>query len=162
MRNIKSNEEEKKELHKLIDSSTNDIVISLSKIFKAIKLDNSEEINEVNKSNISRSTDIVEKMDSIIDDINNLININNKMKLRRLKFKELKSDNTKVIDPKIKNDNERQPIEYSFKIVSDLNKNIENVLLTKKLSSVYKISSEVDFNKLLCAPNDKNKNQNKK
>ena len=77
----KSTEEQKKELHSLIDSSTNNLVKNLSNIFEALKFDQS---NVQSSGNI----EINENMDSITNEINTLLNIVYKMKFRELKKKE--------------------------------------------------------------------------
>ena len=64
----KTNEEQKKELHLFIDSSTNNLVKNLSNIFEALKFDN----------NNGGNVELNENIDSMANEINTLLNIVNK------------------------------------------------------------------------------------
>ena len=117
----KSNEEKKAELHLLIDSSTNNLMKSLKNIVAALKFD---------QDNIKSSgnVEINDNMDSIANEINSLLNMVNKMKLKELnnqehdKSNEIYGKNKKVItDSLIK--------------LTDIHENVENQLFEIKKNS---------------------------
>ena len=113
----KSSEEIKKELHILIDSSTNNIVRNLSNIIESLKFDQS---NVQNSGNI----EINENMDSIANEINSLINIVNKMKCRELKYQEEEPKSDIYYNNKV--------IVDSLKKLTEIHENIENHLMELK------------------------------
>ena len=110
----KNNEEQKKELHLFIDSSTNNLVKNLSNIIEALKFDN----------NNGGNVELNENIDSMANEINTLLNIVNKMK-----FKELKNQEQKE---KIENRASNSQIVDSLKKLSELDQNIGTYLLDMK------------------------------
>ena len=118
----KSAEEQKKELHLLIDSSTNNLVKNLSNIFDALKFTQG---NVQSSGNI----EINENMDSISNEINTLLNIVNKMKFREIRLKEAGQMNDM-------NNNHNKIIVDSLKKLTDIHENIENYLMETKKSYI--------------------------
>ena len=110
----KNNEEQKKELHLFIDSSTNNLVKNLSNIFEALKFDN----------NNGGNVELNENIDSMANEINTLMNIVNKMKFKELKNQEQKEKNEYRI-------NNSQIVE-SLKKLAELDQNIGTYLLEMK------------------------------
>ena len=110
----KNNEEQKKELHLFIDSSTNNLVKNLSNIFEALKFDN----------NNGGNVELNENIDSMANEINTLLNIVNKMKFRELKNQEQKEKS----DYRISNSQIVEPL----KKLTELDQNIGNYLLEMK------------------------------
>ena len=110
-------EEQKKELHLLIDSSASNIIKGLANIFEALKFDDSN----VQKSG---NIEINENMDSLANEINTLLNIVYKMKIR-----EIQNQNEK---PKISLSEKRKDIIDSLKKLTEVNENIENHLSEMK------------------------------
>ena len=131
----KSVEEQIKELHLLIDSSTNNLVKNLSNIVGALKF---EQSNIQSSGNI----EINENMDSITNEINTLLNIVNKMKFRELKRQEILPQASDALNNKI--------IE-SLKKITEIHENIENNLMELK-KSPYAIMAK-------CICNKQNNNQ---
>ena len=110
----KNNEEQKKELHLFIDSSTNNLVKNLSNIFEALKFDN----------NNGGNVELNENIDSMANEINTLLNIVNKMKFRELKNQEQKEKS----DYRISNSQIVEPL----KKLTELDQNIGTYLLEMK------------------------------
>ena len=110
----KTNEEQKKELHLFIDSSTNNLVKNLSNIFEALKFDN----------NNGGNVELNENIDSMANEINTLLNIVNKMKFRELKNQEQKEKNEYRT-------NNAQIVEQ-LKKLAELDQNIGTSLLEMK------------------------------
>ena len=117
----KSLEEQKKELHLLIDSSTNNLVRSISNIFDAMKFDNNNNVQS------GGNIEINENMDSIANEINTLLNITNKMK-----FKELKCNED---EPKKNNNKINSLIIDTLKKLTEIHENIQRDLLEMKKST---------------------------
>ena len=112
----KSVEEQIKELHLLIDSSTNNLVKNLSNIVGALKFEPS---NIQSSGNI----EINENMDSITNEINTLLNIVNKMKFKELKRQEILPQSTEVAN---------NAIVESLKKLTEIHENVENHLMELK------------------------------
>ena len=110
----KTNEEQKKELHLFIDSSTNNLVKNLSNIFEALKFDN----------NNGGNVELNENIDSMANEINTLLNIVNKMKFRELKNQEQKEKNECHIS--------NSQIAENLKKIAELDQNIGTSLLEMK------------------------------
>ena len=110
----KTNEEQKKELHLFIDSSTNNLVKNLSNIFEALKFDN----------NNGGNVELNENIDSMANEINTLLNIVNKMKFRELKNQEQKEKN----EYRISNSQIVEPL----KKIAELDQSIGTSLLEMK------------------------------
>jgi hypothetical protein len=127
----KSIEEERKELHILINSSTNNIVKSLENIFVALKFD---ENNFQSPGNI----EITENTDSIINEINCLLNIVNKMK-----FKELSHQEVEKTDINSKN----KAIIDSLKKLTEIHENVSNNLIDLQKSSFMSMIKYICNNK---------------
>ena len=117
----KSVEEQIKELHLLIDSSTNNLVKNLSNIVGALKF---EQSNIQSSGNI----EINENMDSITNEINTLLNIVNKMKFRELKRQEILPQSTEVAN---------NVIVESLKKLTEIHENVENHLMDLKKSQYF-------------------------
>ena len=122
----KSLEEQKKELHLLIDSSTNNLVKNLVNIFEALKFDQS---NVQSSGNI----EINENMNTMANEINTLLNIVNKMKFRELKYQEEESIN----EGKQKVINLNNNIVEKLKKLTEIHENVENHLMEMKKSTFY-------------------------
>ena len=110
----KNNEEQKKELHLFIDSSTNNLVKNLSNIFEALKFDN----------NNGGNVELNENIDSMANEINTLLNIVNKMKFRELKNQEQKEKSEYRIS--------NSQIVENLKKLAELDQSIGNNLLEMK------------------------------
>lgn len=124
-------EDQKKNLHLLIDSSTNNIVKSLEKIFDALKF-------EQNNFQSSGNIEINENMDSLIDEINCLLNIVNKMKFQELKYQDVikidaYSRNKSIID--------------SLKKLTEIHDNISNNLIDLQKSNFNSMYNYICNNK---------------
>ena len=118
MEKEKSNEENKKELHLLIDSSTNNLVKSLKNIVDALKF-------EPGNVQSSGNVEINENMDLIANEINTLLNMVNKMKLKEINNQE----NEKINENYNKT---KKIVSDSLKKLIDINENVENQLCEMK------------------------------
>ena len=118
MEKEKSNEENKKELHLLIDSSTNNLVKSLKNIVDALKF-------EPGNVQSSGNVEINENMDLIANEINTLLNMVNKMKLKEINNHE----NEKINENYNKT---KKIVSDSLKKLIDINENVENQLCEMK------------------------------
>ena len=117
----KSNEEQKKELHLLIDSSTNNLVKNLQNIFNALK-------TEPGNVQSSGNVEINENMDSMANEINTLLNLVNKMKFKELNYQEFEQKNESCHQTKKK-------IIEKLKSLAQIHENVENQLLEMKKSN---------------------------
>ena len=118
MEKEKSNEENKKELHLLIDSSMNNLVKSLKNIVDALKF-------EPGNVQSSGNVEINENMDLIANEINTLLNMVNKMKLKEINNQE----NEKINENYNKT---KKIVSDSLKKLIDINENVENQLCEMK------------------------------
>lgn len=119
-----NSEDQKKKLHRLIDSSTNNIVKSLENIFDALKF-------EQNNFQSSGNIEITENTDSLINEINCLLNLVNKMK-----FQELKYQDVAKFDVNFKN----KAIIDSLKKLTEIHENVSNNLIDLQKSNFMSMS----------------------
>ena len=119
-----NSEDQKKKLHRLIDSSTNNIVKSLENIFDALKF-------EQNNFQSSGNIEITENTDSLVNEINCLLNLVNKMK-----FQELKYQDVAKFDVNFKN----KAIIDSLKKLTEIHENVSNNLIDLQKSNFMSMS----------------------
>ena len=117
----KSNEEQKKELHLLVDSSTNNLVKNLRNIFSALK-------TEPGNVQSSGNVEINENMDSMANEINTLLNLVNKMKFKELNYQEFEQKNESCHQTK-------KTIIEKLKTLAQIHENVENQLFEMKKST---------------------------
>ena len=93
--NITNIYEEANELKKTINVSTENLMINLSNIFNATKID---------KNIKSENVDLNESMDSMANEINTLLNIVNKLKIKEIKnYPQKNTDDSIKINDEIPN-----------------------------------------------------------
>ena len=118
------NSEEAKELKKIINNSTEKLMMNLSSIFSATKF----EPNNIKSANI----DLNESMDSMANQINTLLNIVNKLKIKEIKTRQNPDENIDTIN-KVSEEYKKR-IKYNCKALEEIYQNINNTLVELKKS----------------------------
>ena len=127
------NSEEAKGLKKIINDSTEKLMTNLSSIFSATKF----ESNNIKSANI----DLNENMDSMANQINTLLNIVNKLKIREIKTRQNPSENIDGIN-KV-NEDYKKRIKTNCKALEEIYQNINNTLAELKKSEYYILSKTI-------------------
>ena len=142
--------EESKEIKNIINNSSDKLIQNLSNIFAATKFNS----NDKRLGNI----DINENMDSIANEINTLLNIVNKLKIKEIKNYPQKNtdDSIKINDEIPNNDIEgcfqkkrehykknQKKLKNDLKFLEELNQNINNTIFEMKKSEFYLLSKKI-------------------
>ena len=135
--NITNIYEEANELKKTINVSTENLMINLSNIFNATKID---------KNIKSENVDLNESMDSMANEINTLLNIVNKLKIKEFKNYEQKNkeDFEMFLQRKAM---ENKNYKNKIKKLEDLYQNISNTLFDLKKSEYYPLIKKLEEKK---------------
>ena len=135
--NITNIYEEANELKKTINVSTENLMINLSNIFNATKID---------KNIKSENVDLNESMDSMANEINTLLNIVNKLKIKEFKNYEQKNkeDFEMFLQRKAM---ENKNYKNKIKKLEDLYQNISNTLVDLKKSEYYPLIKKLEEKK---------------
>ncbi len=135
--NITNIYEEANELKKTINVSTENLMINLSNIFNATKID---------KNIKSENVDLNESMDSMANEINTLLNIVNKLKIKEFKTYEQKNkeDFEMFLQRKAM---ENKNYKNKIKKLEDLYQNISNNLFDLKKSEYYPLIKKLEEKK---------------
>jgi hypothetical protein len=127
---------EAKELKEKINNSSDKLIKDLSNIFSATKFDKN---NNISKGNILLN----ESMDSMANEINTLLNIVNKLKIKEL---QLKNGPDKFIDI-IKEEEMLKEYEKvkkkNCKYLEDIYQNINNTLMELKKTEFYILAKKI-------------------
>ena len=139
-----NNLKEAEELKKIVNNSSNELIKNLTNIFSATKFES---------SNLkSGNVDIYINMDSMANEINSLINVVNKLKIKELKKKNhLKETQQKIeeidinIDPikQKEKEKERKKFNDNLQKTMDIYQNINNELADLKKSEFYTMSKRI-------------------
>ena len=139
-----NNLKEAEELKKIVNNSSNELIKNLTNIFSATKFES---------SNLkSGNVDIYINMDSMANEINSLLNVVNKLKIKELKKKNhLKETQQKIeeidinIDPikQKEKEKERKKFNDNLQKTMDIYQNINNELADLKKSEFYTMSKRI-------------------
>ena len=139
-----NNLKEAEELKKIVNNSSNELIKNLTNIFSATKFES---------SNLkSGNVDIYINMDSMANEINSLINVVNKLKIKELKKKNhLKETQQKIeeidinIDPIKQKEKEKERKKFNdyLQKTMDIYQNINNELADLKKSEFYTMSKRI-------------------
>ena len=139
-----NNLKEAEELKKIVNNSSNELIKNLTNIFSATKFES---------SNLkSGNVDIYINMDSMANEINSLLNVVNKLKIKELKKKNhLKETQQKTeeidinIDPikQKEKEKERKKFNDNLQKTMDIYQNINNELADLKKSEFYTMSKRI-------------------
>ena len=139
-----NNLKEAEELKKIVNNSSNELIKNLTNIFSATKFES---------SNLkSGNVDIYINMDSMANEINSLLNVVNKLKIKELKKKNhLKETQQKIeeidinIDPikQKEKEKERKKFNDNLQKTMDIYQNINNELVDLKKSEFYTMSKRI-------------------
>ena len=139
-----NNLKEAEELKKIVNNSSNELIKNLTNIFSATKFES---------SNLkSGNVDIYINMDSMANEINSLLNVVNKLKIKELKKKNhLKETHQKIeeidinIDPikQKEKEKERKKFNDNLQKTMDIYQNINNELADLKKSEFYTMSKRI-------------------
>ena len=139
-----NNLKEAEELKKIVNNSSNELIKNLTNIFSATKFES---------SNLkSGNVDIYINMDSMANEINSLLNVVNKLKIKELKKKNhLKETQQKIeeidinIDPikQKEKEKERKKFNDNLQKIIDIYQNINNELADLKKSEFYTMSKRI-------------------
>ena len=139
-----NNLKEAEELKKIVNNSSNELIKNLTNIFSATKFES---------SNLkSGNVDIYINMDSMANEINSLLNVVNKLKIKELKKKNhLKETQQKIeeIDINIvpikqkEKEKERKKFNDNLQKTMDIYQNINNELADLKKSEFYTMSKRI-------------------
>lgn len=139
-----NNLKETEELKKIVNNSSNELIKNLTNIFSATKFES---------SNLkSGNVDIYINMDSMANEINSLLNVVNKLKIKELKKNNhLKETQQKIeeidinIDPikQKEKEKERKKFNDNLQKTMDIYQNINNELADLKKSEFYTMSKRI-------------------
>ena len=134
--NIESiNSQEAKELKNIINNSADTLLKGLSNIFSVTKI----ETSNITKGNI----ELNESMDSMANEINTLLNVVNKLKIRELKVRHSPEKITDITDKEEKLMELEKIRKRNCKYLEDIYQNINNTLLELKNSEFYLMAKKI-------------------
>lgn len=134
--NIESiNCQEAKELKNIINNSADTLLKDLSNIFSVTKI----ETSNITKGNI----ELNESMDSMANEINTLLNVVNKLKIRELKVRHSPEKITDITDKEEKLMELEKIRKRNCKYLEDIYQNINNTLLELKNSEFYLMAKKI-------------------
>ena len=134
--NIESiNSQEAKELKSIINNSADTLLKDLSNIFSVTKI----ETSNITKGNI----ELNESMDSMANEINTLLNVVNKLKIRELKVRHSPEKITDITNKEEKLMELEKIRKRNCKCLEDIYQNINNTLLELKNSEFYLMAKKI-------------------
>ena len=132
-----NNLKEAKELKEIVNHSSNELIENLSNIFSATKFD----MKNIKTGNI----DINKNMDSIANEINTLLNVINKLKIKELKKEKVEPEKNKIQyekDREKETEREKNRNVFLQKAI-DTYQNINNYLTDLKKTDFYIMSKKI-------------------
>ena len=132
-----NNLKEAKELKEIVNHSSNELIENLSNIFTATKFD----MKNIKTGNI----DINKNMDSIANEINTLLNVINKLKIKELKKEKVEPEKNKIQyekDREKEKEREKNRNVFLQKAI-DTYQNINNYLTDLKKTDFYIMSKKI-------------------
>ena len=131
-----NNLKEAKELKEIVNHSSNELIENLSNIFSATKFD----MKNIKTGNI----DINKNMDSIANEINTLLNVINKLKIKELKKEKVEPEKNKIQYEKDREkEKERENNRNVLLKAIDTYQNINNYLTDLKKTDFYIMSKKI-------------------
>ena len=131
-----NNLKEAKELKEIVNHSSNELIENLSNIFSATKID----MKNIKTGNI----DINKNMDSIANEINTLLNVINKLKIKELKKEKVEPEKNKIQYEKDREkEKEREKNRNVLQKAIDTYQNINNYLTDLKKTDFYIMSKKI-------------------
>ena len=131
-----NNLKEAKELKEIVNHSSNELIENLSNIFSATKFD----MKNIKTGNI----DINKNMDSIANEINTLLNVINKLKIKELKKEKVEPEKNKIQYEKDREkEKEREKNRNVLQKAIDTYQNINNYLTDLKKTDFYVMSKKI-------------------
>ena len=126
-----------KELKEIVNHSSNELIENLSNIFSATKFD----MKNIKTGNI----DINKNMDSIANEINTLLNVINKLKIKELKKEKVEPEKNKIqFEKDREKEKEREKNRNVFlQKAIDTYQNINNYLTDLKKTDFYIMSKKI-------------------
>jgi len=135
-KNIESiNSLEAKELKDTINNSSDKLIKDLSNIFSATKFDN----NNISTGNVV----INESMDSIANEINTLLNVVNKLKIKELKSKNVPDNFIEIVQKEEMLKETEKAKKKNCKYLEEIYQNINNTLVELKKTEFYIQSKKI-------------------
>ena len=131
-----NNLKEAKELKEIVNHSSNELIENLSNIFSATKFD----MKNIKTGNI----DINKNMDSIANEINTLLNVINKLKIKELKKEKVEPEKNKIqFEKDREKEKERERNRNVLQKAIDTYQNINNYLTDLKKTDFYIMSKKI-------------------
>jgi len=131
-----NNLKEAKELKEIVNHSSNELIENLSNIFSSTKFD----MKNIKTGNI----DINKNMDSIANEINTLLNVINKLKIKELKKEKVEPEKNKIQYEKDREkEKEREKNRNVLQKAIDTYQNINNYLTDLKKTDFYIMSKKI-------------------
>ena len=131
-----NNLKEAKELKEIVNHSSKELIENLSNIFSATKFD----MKNIKTGNI----DINKNMDSIANEINTLLNVINKLKIKELKKEKVEPEKNKIQYEKDREkEKEREKNRNVLQKAIDTYQNINNYLTDLKKTDFYIMSKKI-------------------
>ena len=131
-----NNLKEAKELKEIVNHSSNELIENLSNIFSATKID----MKNIKTGNI----DINKNMDSIANEINTLLNVINKLKIKELKKEKVEPEKNKIqFEKDREKEKEREKNRNVLQKAIDTYQNINNYLTDLKKTDFYIMSKKI-------------------
>ena len=137
------NSKEAKDLKNSVNNSADKLIQNLTNIISATKF---------GANDISANIEINENMDSMGNEINKLLNIVNKLKIKEIKNLPQKNIDTELSDNDIElylkkkkdlYEQNQKKIKINIKCLEDLNQNINDTLLEMRKSEFYLMSRKI-------------------
>ena len=137
------NSKEAKDLKNSVNNSADKLIQNLTNIISATKF---------GANDISANIEINENMDSMGNEINKLLNIVNKLKIKEIKNLPQKNIDTELSDndielylkeKKVQYEQNQKKIKINIKCLEDLNQNINDTLLEMRKSEFYLMSRKI-------------------
>ena len=137
------NSKEAKDLKNSVNNSADKLIQNLTNIISATKF---------GANDISANIEINENMDSMGNEINKLLNIVNKLKIKEIKNLPQKNIDTELSDNDIElylkkkkdlYEQNQKKIKINIKCLEDLNQNINDIILEMKKSEFYLMSRKI-------------------
>ena len=127
---------EAKELKEKINNSSDKLIKDLSNIFSATKIDKN---NNISKGNILLN----ESMDSMANEINTLLNIVNKLKIKELQLKNVPDKFIDIIKEEEMLKEYEKAKKKNCKYLEDIYQNINNTLMELKKTEFYIMAKKI-------------------
>ena len=127
---------EAKELKEKINNSSDKLIKDLSNIFSATKFDKN---NNISKGNILLN----ESMDSMANEINTLLNIVNKLKVKELQLKNVPDNFIDIIKEEEMLKEYEKAKKKNCKYLEEIYQNINNTLMELKKTEFYIMAKKI-------------------